>query len=243
VQALTTEMTFSDAIEKVMLANGYFASLQHIYKEFPKYREFSGKTPYNTIQERVQRDKRFTRIGVGVYALTNFLDKIEKSEPPTRKKEKVEFQHARIQGMLLEIGELQEYGTYTPDKRKSFDGKNLGLIASMKECPPFTFSDIIQHTVRFIDVIWFNMRRFPYKAFEVENSTDFRGSLTKFCELQDFTTDLFIIAPDSRKQKYEREIKKTAFSTIANRCKFRSFENIEAYYESLLNYRRFSNLL
>jgi len=55
-------LTFSDAIEKVMIENGYYAPLQLIYKEFEKHRPFSGLTPLKTIQERVQRDKRFTRM-------------------------------------------------------------------------------------------------------------------------------------------------------------------------------------
>mgnify|MGYP000097139459 CR=1 FL=1 len=174
------EITFSRAIEKIMLANGYFASLQHIYKEFPKYRALTGKTPFKTIQERVQRDEKFTRIGVGLYALTEFLQKVQKSEIPKNKKEKTEFQHKRIQGMLLEIGEQRQYGTYTPDKKKTFDGKVLGLIASIEECPPFTFPYIIEQSIKFIDVIWFNQRNFPSYVFEIEHSTDFRSALTKF---------------------------------------------------------------
>ncbi len=240
---MTSETTFSDAIEKVMLANGYFASLQHIYKEFPKYRELSGKTPYNTIQERVQRDKRFTRIGVGVYALTNFLDKLKKSEPPDKKTEKAEFQHARVQGMLLEIGEQREYKTYTPDKKKTFDGKMLGRIASLDECPLFTFPKIIQETVKFIDVIWFNQRWFPSHVFEIEHSTDFRSALIKFSELQDFTTKLFLIAPEERHEKFKNEIGKRAFESIMNRCTFRSYEQIEQHYNRLLSYSTVRDLL
>lgn len=191
----------------------------------------------------MQRDDRFTRIGVGVYGLTKHLDKIEKEEAPKKTKEKVEFEHTKIQGMLLEIGELNQFGTYTPDKNKSFDGKRLGLIASVKECFPFTFSQIVEETVRFIDVIWFNSRRFPHRVFEVESSTDLRSALTKFCELQDFRTEFFIVAPESRKGKYEREIGRAAFGAIANRCRFRSFENVEAHYGGLLNYRKVSDLL
>ena len=73
------EITFSEAIEKVMLTNGYLATFKHIYKEFPKYRSLTGKTPFKTIQERVQRDQRFTRVGVGVYALTEFLHELPKT--------------------------------------------------------------------------------------------------------------------------------------------------------------------
>ncbi|HIJ67413.1 MAG TPA: hypothetical protein HPP87_07645 [Planctomycetes bacterium] len=237
------EITFSKAIEKIMLANGYFASLQHIYKEFPKYRALTGKTPFKTIQERVQRDEKFTRIGVGVYALTEFFQKVQKSEIPRNKKEKTEFQHKRIQGMLLEIGEQRQYGTYTPDKKKTFDGKVLGLIASIEKCPQFTFPYIIEQSIKFIDVIWFNQRNFPSHVFEIEHSTDFRSALTKFVELQDFTTRFFLIAPEERYKKFETEIRKRAFEVIANRCNFRSYESIEKYYRGLLNYSTVRNLL
>jgi predicted restriction endonuclease len=70
-------LTYSEAIEMVMKNNDGFASLKYIYDNFEKYREKTGKTPDNTIQEKVQRDNRFTRIGFGVYALTKFLENIE----------------------------------------------------------------------------------------------------------------------------------------------------------------------
>ena len=66
------ETTYSEAIEKVMLNNGYFAPLKLLYREIWKYkdkRKIVGLTPDNTIQERVQRDERFTKIGLGVIGL------------------------------------------------------------------------------------------------------------------------------------------------------------------------------
>lgn len=238
-----SEITFGEAIEQIMLNNGYLASLQHIYKEFSKYRVLTGKTPFKTIQERVQRDKRFTRIGLGLYAITEFLEKIQKEEEPKKEKEKVEYQHAKIQGMLLEIGELQQYETYTYDKNKTFDGKALGLITSVKKCPDFTYPNIIQQSVKFIDVIWFNKRKFPASVYEVENSTDFRSALIKFFELQDFTTKFFVVSPEVRRQKFYTEIRKRAFEPIVNRCQFRAYGEIEQYYQSLLNYSKVKNLL
>lgn len=72
-QKFSEELTYSDAIAKVMQDNGGFAPLKLIYKNISKYKKETGKTPNKTIQERVQRDKRFTRIAYGVYALTDFL--------------------------------------------------------------------------------------------------------------------------------------------------------------------------
>ena len=73
-------LTYSDAIEMVMKDNGGFAPLKYIYENIEKYRKKTGKIPDNTIQERVQRDDRFTRIASGVYALTEFLEKIEEHD-------------------------------------------------------------------------------------------------------------------------------------------------------------------
>ena len=50
-----------------MIHNGFYAPLKTIYQEIWKYKDRSqivGKTPNMTIQERVQRDPRFTKIGL-----------------------------------------------------------------------------------------------------------------------------------------------------------------------------------
>jgi hypothetical protein len=73
-------LTYSEAIEKVMLDNGGFATLKHIYDNLNKYRKKTGLTPDNTIQERVQRDSRFIRIAKGVYALTSFINSVENND-------------------------------------------------------------------------------------------------------------------------------------------------------------------
>ena len=74
------ELTYSEAIEKVIIDNGGYAPLKYIYENIEKYRIKTGLTPDNTIQERVQRDNRFTRIAKGVYALTDFINKLENSD-------------------------------------------------------------------------------------------------------------------------------------------------------------------
>ena len=77
------DLTYSEAIEQVMLNNNYFAPLKLLYQEVWNYKDRSkiiGITPDNTIQERVQRDPRFTRIAKGVYALTQFIESAEKND-------------------------------------------------------------------------------------------------------------------------------------------------------------------
>jgi len=158
------KLTYSDAIEKVLLANNYVAPLKKIYAEISKYRPLTGKTPFNTIQERVQRDERFTRIGLGVYALTDYLDKLPKAPQPTNKEEVREQTHSSIQGMLLEIGNVEGYDTYSPNKNAIFENKPLKQIMTLSDFPQFTYP-LITQAVKFIDVLWFNNRGVPQICF------------------------------------------------------------------------------
>lgn len=232
-------MTYSEAIEQVMLKNGYFAPLKLIYKEIWNYKDKSeivGKTPDMTIQERVQRDKRFTRIGLGVYALTDYIDKLPKAKIPKTKQAEKERKHARIQGMLLEIGNHQKdiSDTYTNDKKWIFENKTLGSLATIQKVPLFTFQNIIDDSISFVDVIWFNQRQFPQVIFEVEHSTDFRDAFIKFMELQDFQTRFYCVSDICRREKFEKEKSKAAFSAINNRVNFLTYEQVENDYEKAI---------
>jgi len=122
-------LTYSEAIEKVMNDNGGFAPLKHIYENIEKYRKKTGKTPDNTIQERVQRDDRFTRIALGVYGLTSFLENIEENDLGyfTVKKDNIIFKKKKI----IEITEKivkQKIRVGQSSFRKE-------LLESLKKCP------------------------------------------------------------------------------------------------------------
>lgn len=231
------ETTFADAIEQVMIANGYYAPLQLIYKEFEKYRPLTGKTPLATIQERVQRDERFKRIGLGVYALAEHLDKLPSAPKPKTEPEKRGYVHTSIQGMIIELGNMEGFKTFTPDKSKVFDNKRLGNLATLGEMPQFTYAEIVRST-QYVDVIWFNAEGFPEKAFEVEDSTDFRSSLVKFTDLRFFNMTFHLIAAFERKAKYEREVARSVFGNISSRCHFTSYDEITKLYDARLNYQR-----
>ena len=168
------DSTYSEAIEKVMLNNGYFAPLKLLYREIWKYKDKSkiiGKTPDYTVMERVQRDERFTRIGLGVYALTEYLDKLPKLLEPKNETEKTNRKHAEMQGMLLEIGNFKSEveDTYTNDKKWVFQNKTLGSLATLDMVPAFTYERIIKESASFADVIWYSDRGFQDYMCEGEN--------------------------------------------------------------------------
>ncbi len=236
-----SDLTYSEAMERVMLNNGHFAPLKLVYREIWNYKDrakVKGLTPEQTIQERAQRDKRFTRIGLGVYALTEHLPLLKSEAEHQPLLDAESRTHADIQGMLLEIGNHRKKSevadTYTGDKNWRFQDKPLHLLSTLSKVPPFTYDRIIRDSVRYADVIWFNERGFPAKVFEVEHSTDFRSALIKFCELQDFNTLFYCVSKEDREEKFEREITKAAFDSIRERCKFQSYEAVEETYQRSL---------
>jgi len=235
------DLTWSEAIEQVMLKNSYFSTLKLLHAEAPKLKSFYGKTPHKTINERVQRDDRFTRIAPGVWALSNSLEKLPehlnpKVEKPEEDRQKIT--HSLLQGMLIEIGNIQRYQTYTPDKNSLFLMQKLCELTSLQEIPKFSYDHIIQ-SAKFIDVIWFNSRLFPSNVIEVEHSTNFKNSLIKFVELQDFQTRMMITAPQNRFERYRDEINKAAFTDISKRVNFISYEKLEILYNNQLEFREF----
>ena len=227
-----TQPTWAEAIESVMKSHGYFATLKQLHDEAPKLKEHSGKTPDMTINYTVQVNNRFKKIMPGLWALSEYLDKLPDHLNPKIQKsdqEKIVIGHALMQGYLIEIGNMRGYSTFTPDKNGLFLNKRLMDITSIQDCPTFTYDKVLQR-VKYIDVIWFNERGYPANVIEVEHSTDFRNSFLKFLELQDFTTKMTIVASLERYEQFEREIKRTTFGTISERVNFVSYDDVEKNY-------------
>lgn len=232
-------LTYSEAIEKVLLESNYVASLRKIYKEIVKFRPLTGQTPFKTIQERVQRDPRFTRIGLGVYALTEYLDKLPRAPRPQNEEEEKEKTHYSVQGMLLEIGNMEGFDTYSPNKNAIFDNKPLLQIMTLSDFPNFTYSNIVQ-SAKFIDVLWFSERGFPKHAFEVEVTPQFRNSLVKFSELCDFQVSFYLISEAKHQNKYSREISRAIFNEIKGRSLFKTCEQVKDMYLKSIAKQRIS---
>lgn len=237
---MLNNMTYSEAIEQVLLRNNYVASLQTIYKELIKYRTLTGKTPFNTIQERVQRDPRFRRLERGVYALTSFLDKLPASlqKPKTQDQQK-ERLHFRMQGMLIETGNAFGYKTYSANKNAEFAGKKLEEYSSLSKVPPFTYSSIISKSTGF-DVIWFHdmLEMFPSRIYEVDTCPSFQRSLLKFLELRYFNVTFAIVSAPEHENQFRTEMRRDAFREIEPRVKFLSYRKAEnMYFASLQQFQ------
>jgi len=122
------DLTYSEAIEKVIFDNGGYASLKYIYENIEKYRKKTGLTPDNTIQERVQRDNRFTRIAKGVYALTDFVNTLENNNDKY-----IEFSESEV--LLKPIKKIKTEKTVNQKIRIGQNDFRQALLKSLKKCP------------------------------------------------------------------------------------------------------------
>ena len=59
----------------------------------------------------------------------------------------------------------------------------------------------------------------------------------KFCDLQDFNSRFLIVAPQNRKEQFDKVISRTAFKDVKKRVSFSSYESIYRQYELMCKAR------
>jgi hypothetical protein len=218
-----------EAVIEVMKANGGYSTLGKLYEDVFKIENvrWGSKTPFASIRRIVQDDRFFFKIKPGLWALKEERDKVLKLFDIQRKKpeREVEFNHSYYQGLLLEIGKLKKFQTFIPnqDKNKKYLERPLKDFATIEKYFNFTYDFIIDRAST-IDVSWFNERNFPQALFEVEYSTDFKNSLLKFLELQDFNVDFRIVSDRKRQKQFDSTMTFNAFKKIETRVKFLPYD-------------------
>ena len=140
-----------------------------------------------------------------------------------------EYSHALMQGILVELGNLLGYDTYSADQSPKYRDTTIGELATLDSLPEFTTKRIL-NTVRQIDVIWLE-DEFPVSCFEVEHSTDVTKGLLRMHQLARFQTQFFIVGGDSLRRKFETETSKSPFYQHRDRYFFRSYKEVERLYQ------------
>jgi len=205
----------------VVRKNGGYATLGYLNQNVD-VSEWKTKTPFASIRRIVQDERFFFKIKPGLWALKEFeKDILTKFEVQSKGKKAEEFNHTYYQGLLVEIGNLNNYNTYIPpqDKNKLFLEKKLGTIAKLTTIYEFSFPEIVRRA-KTVDVIWFNNRKLPYSFFEVEHSTDIQNSILKFVDLQDFHSRFYVVSSKEQEQEFSAKLKYSAFNSIIKRVKF-----------------------
>lgn len=227
----TQEKQVIEALRK----EGGYATLRRL-NEILDFSTWKTLTPHASIRRIVQLSKDIFRIQPGLWALEEVREDVLKkfNIKIGDKRSEEQFSHSYYQGLLIEIGRFRNHKTYIPpqDQHHLFLEKELGEMADFDLIPPFTYSDLLRKA-RTVDVIWFNERTMPSHFYEVEHTTDIKGSLSKFYELQDFYSSFYIVASQHREPEFKDKLNASIFSPIKDRVRFLTYDKVAALYTNL----------
>lgn len=220
-------------VAEVMAQHGGFATLGALNQSV----DVSGwktVTPYSTIRRIVQDKDYFFNIKPGLWGLNSCRGELGHLLGVKQSAEqRAELNHYYYQGLLLEIGNLKEYDTYSPDqdKNKVFLRTTLGEMRKLHRIHPFSYNSTVNRA-RMIDVIWFNRRNMPYAVFEIEHSTDFTNALSKYIALQDFNTMFYVVSSEEKGRQFHEKISRDEYLPIKKRVTFLDYEKLALWHSN-----------
>lgn len=138
--------------------------------------------------------------------------------------------HESVEYYLLKLGEMLGYYSYTVDQIKTFNGKKLGEIATLKEIPSFAGERDL-NSAREIDVIWFGDDENPKMCFEVEHTTDIVHGLNRLTQLKHLYVNFFVVASEDRRKKFQIEMNKFPYRSMRQRYRFISYDELKQFFE------------
>lgn len=221
-----------EAVIRVMEENGGYATLGFLYRQALSVAgvKWGTKTPFASIRRIVQDSRFFFKIRPGLWALNAYRNKLPPEIPVPGHRAKAaneHYDHTYFQGLLVELGNLERFETFVPrqDRNRVFLGRPLRDVASLCDMYRFTYDRLVK-TAATVDVTWFNNRKMPAALFEVEHTTPMQGAMLKFLELQDFNTNLAIVADSVRQREFIAKLSLEAFTPINGRVKFLSYNDV-----------------
>ncbi|HHT9120424.1 MAG TPA: hypothetical protein ACFYD3_07770 [Candidatus Hypogeohydataceae bacterium YC41] len=240
------KITWEDAIIRVVKECGGSATLKELYQNVPQIREVPPRLDANHIIRAYLRrmtrvSGKLKRIGLGIYALLDIkleqtlFEKIQEGKTKTEMFKAISAtdSHSYVEGMLLELGDIYGYLTYTADPSGKFGSKPLGKLATVENFPNFTSSSLL-NIAKGIDVIWFKKRALvvmPKHTFDVEKTTDFSKALHRAYQLRDFKITFYVVSQLRKDQQFQKKLATDPYTEISDRFFFRSFEDIFSLYE------------
>ncbi len=134
--------------------------------------------------------------------------------------------HSEAEFILLKLGQVLGYDTYSPDRNKEAYGQKLEDLISFDEIPQYTTPSLLD-TIKNIDVIWFE-DEFPVYCFEIEHTTGVTTGLVRLANVSQLNTKLFVVAPEEVLEKFITETKKLIFRRV--RYIFRPYKDLISFY-------------
>ncbi|MFZ5608855.1 MAG: type II restriction endonuclease [Pseudomonadota bacterium] len=132
--------------------------------------------------------------------------------------------HTEVQAWLRDLGLALGYDVWIAanDRGRSHDGMPLAQ-GCLERLPDAIAASRGADAIRLIDVLWLERERDRVAAaFEVEHSTSIYSGIVRMLDLAlsgsdlNTTAGLFLVAPDSREQDVRTQLRRPAFSRVAD---------------------------
>jgi hypothetical protein len=143
--------------------------------------------------------------------------------------------HTEMQYHLMTLGSEMglELWMARNDRSRKWDGIALADLPGVIQELPTQFNEATNRTIELIDVLWLKGNSIV-AAFEVECTTSIYSGLLRMSDLlalqPNLEINLFLVAPDERRDKVKQEILRPTFSLrekpLAEVCGFLSFEKL-----------------
>lgn len=152
--------------------------------------------------------------------------------------------HGEQQGMLLELGRLCGYETFTNATDKTirrFRGESLANFATVRDADELLALPL--EKMRNTDVMWMaedSEGLYPRYAFEVEHSTKVKDGLLRLLKIPErFRTELYVIGPGKDEANlFNRYLQDAPFRQYANRFHFFQYSDVADFYQSRVAFDR-----
>ena len=248
-----TSLSWEEAILEAIRQLGGTATVAELYKVVPQVRDIPiGKDWKRIIRaflKRLYKEKELLRkVGLGIYALPEYTAKSSIYEKIQRGENSVKILggisdeqiHSYMEGILIELGNVFGYLTYTDNPNAIFNGKPLAVLTTLEEFPRFALPEMLE-AARRIDVIWFSKRRMPKHTFDVEKTPEFKKALLRAYQLRDIKTAFYFTAFEKNRNLFEKAIRLDPYNEVKHLFHFRSFEEVLRFYRLAIEFEETRN--
>jgi hypothetical protein len=184
--------------------------------------------------------------------LVTIPDDIEESLPQEEQdefEERPAITHEEIQWQLLSLGEQMGLDVWVArnDRGGSFEGTPFQSLPRLRKSLPRQFDEATNRLIELIDVLWLSGNAIV-AAFEIEHTTSVYSGLLRMADLvtmqPNLNIQLFIVAPDERREKVRAEINRPTFSRaltppLTEICRFIPYSVLQSKLEQAGNLVRY----
>lgn len=150
----------------------------------------------------------------------------------------VERESITVQAQIAEIGIQMGFKVWVPrnDKTRVMTLLPPSTAEGFLDALPLNYDDVTLKTIEQIDVIWLKGRSMA-RAFEVEHTTAIYSGLLRMADLlalqPNMQIRLHIVAPEEKREKVKREIKRPVFSLLESgplygSCTYLPYDAVQA---------------